>query len=249
MDQDKINQVCTALNCEYTFYYESEGEEPVCLSNQPKNHHFLTASIIKVPILFAWVMLEREGKVSSDEICSLQEEPIVEGAGFSYLFRQKELPYADILTMMIAVSDNFCTNLIISKVGFELFNQTFQNKLGLEGTHLGRKMMDSAARREGRDNWITTADMIRCFSLIDSFSEAEQKFVKERLAVCGSTNLFMRNIKEDSLIFYHKSGGLSDVKNEWGFTDHVRLFLLTNHYENEISVCEAFGKLGRMLLK
>jgi hypothetical protein len=42
----------------------------------------------------------------------------VKGAGFSYLFRTRKLAYNDVLTMMIATSDNFCTNLIIQKLGW-----------------------------------------------------------------------------------------------------------------------------------
>ena len=46
-------------------------------------------------------MLERQGKVAADEICDVGMEPVVEGSGFFYLFRQKKVTWHDILLMMI----------------------------------------------------------------------------------------------------------------------------------------------------
>ncbi len=99
------------------------------------------------------------------ELCCLDDEPEVHGAGFSWLLRARQLPYQDVLMMMIALSDNLCTNLVIRKIGIERVNQVFRDALGLRGTELQRKLMDYEARERGLDNWITARDCIRYSSM------------------------------------------------------------------------------------
>ena len=44
---------------------------------------FSSASLIKVPILLAWAELEQAGEINLDEVCELDAEPQVKGAGFA----------------------------------------------------------------------------------------------------------------------------------------------------------------------
>jgi len=248
MDRERIEKELSTLDGEYTFYYSDQENHPIAVSNRDESHRFLTASVIKVPLLFAWYVSEKEGFVSSDEICDPTSEPIVKGAGFYYLFHQKALPYHDLLLMMIATSDNYCTNLIINKLGFERINHTFSETFHFRDTHLGRKMMSKPDSARGYDNWTTTADMIHCYDLFQSFPAEAKKNISEFLSVCQADKLFTRNLKGDSVDFYHKSGGLHNVINEWGFTDRCQIFLLCNNYSDYQKVYDVFGNLGKWLL-
>jgi len=249
MDMQAIQAICNQLSdCEYVFYYSDMKNSPILLSNQPTDHRFLTASVIKVPILYAWTLLERRGMVSSDELCDFADEPVVKGSGFSYLFRTRKLAFNDVLTMMIATSDNFCTNLIIQKLGMETINRIFKEDFQFKDTHLGRKMMNAPDRLHDRDNWTTAGDMIHCFNLFGAFTLEEKDFISQKLLVCESSKLFLRDIPGDSLDFFHKSGGLSNVINEWGFTNDRKIFLLTNQMKDHKKVFECFGRLGEGLL-
>ena len=109
--------------------------------------------------------------------------------------------------------------------------------------------MDTPDRLNGKDNWTTAADMIRCFDLLEIFSANEIEFITQKLLVCESSKLFLRNIPGDSLDFFHKSGGLSNVINEWGFTSDRKIFLLTNQMKDHKKVFDCFGRLGEALLK
>ncbi len=249
MNKNEIQAVCETLNDgEYAFYFSDKKGTPVFLSNQSPFHRYLTASVIKVPILYVWTILERQGLVSSDEICDFGDEPFVKGAGFSYLFRTRRLAYNDVLTMMIATSDNFCTNMIISRLGMDPINRVFREELKFSDTHLGRKMMHAPDPAAGRDNWTTAEDMVRCFELFEAFSAEEKEFISQKLLVCEAAKLFLRNINGDTLDFYHKPGGLSNVINEWGFTSDKRIFLLTNNIPDYQKAYDAFGVLGKLLL-
>ncbi len=249
MQREEIQTICDTMSeGAYAFYYADGKQEPLLLSNRPAGERFLTASIIKVPILYVWTLLEAQEVVSSDELCDFGDEPVVKGAGFSWLFRTRQLAYNDVLAMMIATSDNFCTNLIINRLGMERINQVFRDAFGFADTHLGRKMMNRPDPARGKDNWTTAGDVIRWFDLFERFSVDQQTFIGEKLAVCESANLFLRNIKGDAFDFYHKSGGLANVISEWGFTKQKKIFLLTNDQPDYQKVYDAFGVLGKNLL-
>lgn len=248
METDQINQLCNAFGGSWFFYAERSGEQPLMAANRTADCRFQTASVIKVPILLAWLEAERRGLVSSDELCDLEAEEKVEGSGFSYLMSARQLPFADVLMMMIATSDNTCTNAVISRLGFDFINTTFSDIFGLQGTHLGRKMMTRPQPEKGIDNWTTGADMIHCYQLFQQLTDAERNFAAERLKMCQASDLFLRDIRGDGVVFYHKTGGLRNVMNDWGYSDDCRLFLLTNDFTDYLKVYQAFGILGKTFL-
>lgn len=65
----------------------------------------------------------------------------------------------DLATMMIAVSDNAATNVLIERVGMENVNRMLAAQ-GLTHTQLRRKMMDLKAAGEGRENVSTPREMM-----------------------------------------------------------------------------------------
>ena len=65
----------------------------------------------------------------------------------------------DLATMMIAVSDNSATNVLIDRLGIENVNALL-DRLGLTHTRLRRKMMDINAASEGRENVSTPHEMM-----------------------------------------------------------------------------------------
>ena len=151
----EIDAIITALkqqNLQYALYFKRQGQPAVLESNCDR---FSSASIIKIPLLLTWVHLERQGQLDRSEICDLDAEPQVRGAGFAYQMAARKLPYQDVLLMMMALSDNLCTNLVIRRIGLEQVQQVFREALGLRGTELQRKLMDYKARDRGLDNWVS----------------------------------------------------------------------------------------------
>ncbi len=233
------------LNCQYAFYFCPAGGQPVFQANHER---FSSASIIKVPILLAWLALERAGEVSRTELCDLNAEPQVQGAGFSWLLRARHLPYQDVLLMMIALSDNLCTNLVIRRAGLERLNRVFQQKLGLAGTELQRKLFDYAARERGLDNWVTAQDCIRLYRLVGQLEPEDRAWVESMLEVNQDDALLKRSIPRDTMVFRHKTGSMTGVLHDWGYTDRCQIFLLTQAVSDETAAFAVFGELGRWML-
>lgn len=242
---DLIRDTLSALTCDYAFYYRPRGGQPLLLQNRER---FLAASIIKVPILFAWAYLERIGRANRDEMCELDLEPAVGGAGLSPLLRTRRLPFHDVLLLMIAVSDNLCTNLVIRRIGIERLNDIFRGPLGLQDTRVERKLMDYTARAAGKENWVSARDCVRLFALRDALSAAERAWIEPMLLACDDLDLWLRSVTRDTVRFYHKTGNIEGVLHDWGYTETADLFLLTQNVLNEREVYGALDNLGPQLL-
>jgi beta-lactamase class A len=193
------------------------------------------------------VHLERAGEVDRGEACSLDDEPPVRGAGLAYLLRARRLPYQDVLLMMIALSDNLCTNLVIRRIGLERAQAVIKDELNLPGTRLERKLMDFEARARGLDNWITAEDCIRLYDLIEDLAPEEHKWVDSILRACQDDFLLLRDLPRDAVSFRHKTGSIPGILHDWGYTHDRRIFMLTQGIKDEPAVFELFGEFGKML--
>jgi len=238
--RETIGAELDRLTCRYAFYYCRRGGEPIAIRNCER---FLSASIIKIPILYAWVHLERTGEVSRDEICDLDAEPPVEGAGLSWLLQARRLPFHDVLLFMIGLSDNLCTNLVIRRIGVERLNVVFRGPLGLQDTRLERKLMDYEARAAGRENWISARDAVQFYRLRDALTPEERGWVEPMFLVDPDVGLWLRQHARDTVRFWHKDGSIPGVLHDWGYTEELDLYLLTQDVAN---VSEVYGLLDRL---
>jgi len=232
------------LNCQYAFYFRPEGQPPQLYRNCAR---FPAASVIKVPVLLAWTVLERKGEVDRVELCCLDDEPQVQGAGLSWLLRSRRLPYQDVLLLMVALSDNLCANLVVQRIGLERLNAIFRQELGLAGTEINRKLMDFEARSRGLDNWITIADAIHLFDLVHNLSPVEKAWIEPILLANQSDHFLKRDIPVDSLDFFHKTGSISGVLHDWGYTRRCDIFLFTQQVKDVPAVLRVFGELGKLM--
>ena len=107
--------------------FEAEGEYP-------------TASVIKLPILVALYRKTLEGKLSLDERMTPKAEHYMTGTGvLNDLSRDIALSLRDIARLMIVVSDNVATNLIIDLVGRAYINEAMQD-YGLKDTSVRQRL-------------------------------------------------------------------------------------------------------------
>jgi beta-lactamase class A len=242
----EVREKISALTCDYAFYCRPRDGEPLLIKNRDM---FLSASVIKVPILFAWAYLERSGRASRDEICELDLEPQVQGAGLSWLLQTRRLPFGDVLLLMIALSDNLCTNLVIRRIGMERLNAIFRGPLGLPDARIERRLFDYEARARGLDNYISAADCVQLYRLRDELTGAERAWIEPMLLANTDSGLWLRNIERDTVDFYHKTGSIAGVLHDWGYTRDTDLFLLTQNVQDEGEVYELMSRLGPKLLR
>jgi len=122
---------------------------------------FPQASSIKIALLLEVFKQAEEGRLDLDEFLALEEGRKVAGSGvLLHLGRPGlKLSVRDTAVLMIVLSDNTATNLLIDKAGMEAVNRRM-DALGLTKTRLRRRMMDVEAAREGRENVSTPLEMM-----------------------------------------------------------------------------------------
>jgi len=104
-----------------------------------------TASTIKLPILCATFEAVKEGRLKWTDLITLHDADKVSGSGILGEFSDGvKLPLADLTHLMIVLSDNTATNLVLDQVTAEYVNE-YLDKQGLKGTRSMRKVRGDGA--------------------------------------------------------------------------------------------------------
>jgi beta-lactamase class A len=126
-----------ARNLDTGVSYELRADEPVP-----------TASTIKLPIMVELFAEAEEGKLDWTQKLELTDQDKVSGSGvLTELSGGDTLPIRDLMHLMIVVSDNTATNLILGRIGGNAVNARMA-QLGLKQTAIMRKIMQT--RPEGQ---------------------------------------------------------------------------------------------------
>lgn len=121
---------------------------------------FVAASVIKVPIMAAVYREAAAGRVRLGERLRLEPEDQVLGSGvLKDLAPGLRLRLADLVTLMITVSDNTATNMILRRIGIEAVNAAMES-WGMTQSRLRHPLMVVPEGRTGF-NTVTAGDMTR----------------------------------------------------------------------------------------
>ena len=124
---------------------------------------FSPASTIKLPLLYETFKGAVEGRWSLDDQLELTTPNIVEGSGVLLdLTPGLKLSVRDVATLMVVVSDNTATNMLVDLAGIEATNRTMR-ELGVDGVVMNRKIGIGTERPLGE---ATPAGMARLMELI-----------------------------------------------------------------------------------
>lgn len=141
---------------------------------------------------------------------------LVGGSGVLQMFdHPATLAIEDLATLMINVSDNVATNIIIDLVGMDYVND-LMDRLGVSSIRLRRKMIDNVAAVQGRENTATMRDAADLMRRLHAGQFCEQD-------VCDQVLRILKKPKRTSPVAMHlpaevvianKSGGLEGVSCE-----------------------------------
>jgi beta-lactamase class A len=126
-----------------------------------------TASLIKVPVLVALYRAVDEGRASLTNSIRYREEHRCLGSGvLSRMTPGVEMTVRDAAVLMIIISDNSATNMVIDLVGLDQVNETMLD-LGLEQTAIFQRLGDTKAGLDARKMSVSTAaEITRLLELI-----------------------------------------------------------------------------------
>jgi beta-lactamase class A len=177
-----------------------------------------TASSIKIAILAELYRQAQQGKVKLSDLYTLQASDMVGGSGITSVLTPgvTRLTLRDVAGLMISVSDNSATNVIIERVGMENVNALLDS-LGLTHTRLRRKMMDLKAAGEGRENVATPREMMMLLEALYRGKVLNKPMTEDffNLLSVHKESYIPRELPED-LRVANKPGELEGVRNDSG---------------------------------
>lgn len=184
---------------------------------------FPAASTIKIYILLELFNQINQGKHKLNEYVTIAEDRRGEvwSRMSSGILKDtesiKQITLKDAATLMMVVSDNVATNLLIDLLCMEMIQNSI-DKLGLENTKLQRKMMDLESAKSGRENVSTPYDMMITFEKIAGTEIPDTNTRAMILDILSRTQTEpgLRMVIPESVTIEHKTGEIFDVCNDVG---------------------------------
>lgn len=177
-----------------------------------ENYVHKSASMIKVLILAALC----DSKIDFGKKVRIDAVDCVEGGGaLQEINKDAELTIEALANLMIVLSDNLATNLLINVLGMENI-QRYADKLNLINTKINRTMMDFTAVDEGRENYLTVKDYNRLLWHI--YNKRHEERFNKAWQILGRQQ-FRDRIPyywDEEIIFHHKTGMLDGVEHDGG---------------------------------
>lgn len=240
----------------------SQVEGSVCINfyDLNKNNVFsingdkkvLSASMIKLLILAELMKKISENKFSLSDTIMIADSMKTGGDGvLKELNTGHHFTLKELATLMIVVSDNQATNILIDFLGMENINQ-LGKELRLKKTFLGRKMMDIEARKKGYDNYTCADDISLLLKLI-----YQEKLINKEASQL-MLDILLRQQQGERLQRYlpsdikiaHKCGDLDNLENDGGIIwlgDRAYiLVVLTNGMPN-LQCKQTIGKISKFI--
>lgn len=188
-----------------------------------EDRRFLTASLIKVPVMAALMSAVEQGRISLDKSIRYDRSVRREGAGTLKWSRPgAHYTVSQLLWQMITKSDNTATEMIIGQLGYESLNSQFRN-FGLNVTRIAPTGMSLASRLDpSLDNYTTPAEMgmllekiyrhqiVRNDNLSDLMLDVMKhanapsrlaKFLPHNLVLARKTGLLRKNCHDIGIVF------------------------------------------------
>ena len=155
----------------------------------------------------------------------------------------------DLATMMVAVSDNAATNVLIDRVGMDNVTQLMMAQ-GLHHTQLRRKMLDLKAAGEGRENISTPREMMTLLDRLYRGKVLGAPLLEDfwTMLATHKNSWLPRGLPED-LRIADKPGELEGVRNDSGIVFLKNrpyiICVMTTYLSSERSGEEAISAISK----
>jgi beta-lactamase class A len=179
---------------------------------------FPQASAIKIPVLLELFRQDQVGILKIDERMDIHRAKMVDGSGVLWRFSDggSALSLRDLAVLMIVLSDNTATNLLIDRVGMQNVNDNL-HRLGLSQTRLQRIMRDIDAQRASRENLSTPREMVTLLEMLDAGKTLDPKHTQAVLDILKySKSTPLRRGLPENVPLASKTGSMGGVSCESG---------------------------------
>jgi beta-lactamase class A len=220
-----------------------------------ENEVFAQASSIKIAVLAELYLQAQQGKLKLADLYTVQSSDLVADSDIMGGLTPgvTRVTLRDLATMMVAVSDNSATNVLIDRIGMENVNAMLDS-MGLAHTRLRRKMMDLEAARQGRENISTPREMMILLESIYRGKLLNKEPTADFFKVLSTNkDSWIPRDLPAGLKIANKPGALEGVRNDSGIVfvegrPYV-ICVMTAFLENERDGEEAITKVSQAAWK
>jgi beta-lactamase class A len=174
---------------------------------------FPTASTIKLSILYELLKQAEAGTLKLDERVVLDRAQVVGGSGVLQHLTTPALSLRDHAALMIIVSDNTSTNVVIDAVGMARVNERM-TAFGLGDIRLRRKMLDAAAAARGDENVASPASLAAIAERLWRGEGLSAESRTEAHRILRRVSGQIRSAVPGSVPVFEKTGSLTGVRAE-----------------------------------
>ncbi len=187
------------------------------------------ASVIKLSVMIEAFRQREAGLLDWNRPVLIRPEDKLPSCGaLTYLHDGLTLPVGDLVTLMIILSDNTATNLLIDLLGINSIQRTI-DKLGLSQTKLNRKLFMPELARQGIKNYVSAEDsahimgMLLEGTLISAEASQEMLTLLKQQRLNGKMPFYLHSQGIDCA---HKTGEDDGITHDVGviFADTPRIF-------------------------
>ena len=218
------------------------------------NEHslFPQASAIKIPILMEVYKQAGQGKFKLTDSRKIEPQHKTPGSGILCELGDGtvQMNLHDLCVLMIVLSDNTATNLLIDLVGMENVNQTLRS-FGLKETRLQRRMMDLTACAHGQENLSTPAEAARIMELLYCGEFINRAVCDEILAILKKPKPgAISSALPEGIPVAFKPGSIAGVTTEWAVVllkDRPYIVTVMENYGLEQDASGAIKEISKIL--
>jgi beta-lactamase class A len=208
---------------------------------------FPTASAIKVPILYELLKRADEGTIDLTAVTPLERSQRVGGSGILQHLDAPALSLRDHAALMMIVSDNTSTNVVIDAVGLAKVTPRMKS-LGLDDVLLRRKMMDDDAVRRGDENVASPKSLLKATEMLwkgEGLTASRRNTGRDIMRRVGGA---IRNAVPNRVPVYSKTGSLPGVRAETAIVDLPNapfgLAVMTTYLKDDPAGSRAIGDVA-----
>lgn len=217
-----------------------------------ENLIFPQGSSIKIPVMMEIFKQASEGKFSLDDKLPVTDKHKVAGSGIIQHFGKatSEIGIRDLCVLMIVLSDNTATNMLIDLAGMENINATMIS-LGFQNTKVQRRMIDQKSSAKGNENLSTPYESAKIMETLYKGEFLNRELCDDIISILKLTRggVVASGLPENIPVAF-KPGGIAGVVVEWcivDFKDRPYVITFMENYGVDMDVRNVMKDISKVV--
>ncbi|MDO4265558.1 MAG: serine hydrolase [Eubacteriales bacterium] len=186
------------------------------------------ASVIKIPVMISCFLAFARGELSPGERHILKEEEKLPSCGaLNRMEAGLSLSVMDLINLMIILSDNTATNILIRRLSMEQINYDLE-ALGYSACRMNRLLFDAEASARGLENTVGAAEIADMLGKMYRGELISREASQNMLEILQNQRLngkIPAGFEEKTLIA-HKTGEDSGISHDVGIVGEQHPFII-----------------------